>query len=394
LQISIQIDDKLHGPYTVDDVKLLLARRILLPANLAQIEGESEWRPLASIPELSQSQPLPPAASVPMGQELPPPDSVSTLLGYSLPGESIVEEPPSLPPTLSAAPASDSATPPAAKVPEVISAPITQTLYGAPPTDAPPEPREVRPLPTASPTESRKRFHQPFWRRLSWLPWVGRALGILVVGIAVFFLIRHFGHRLGAWLSRPADAAASVQTTESPRQNPPSKSGENSAVRSALQPETVKTTGAAPRPVEVQPAPSVAPASAGVTPQAPKPAEAKLAMEGTVHRLAGDYSLDGSETPFSAYDRKVIGLVQQKWIELLSTHDFVRGQKGKVILKCRLTGSGRVTDLAVDQSEVDDLLAWLCLKAVSDLAPYASLPGSLRQKVKGDVREIQFTFVY
>ncbi len=67
-RIFIQSNGKPVGPSSPEEVKSLISAGWLSPSDLGQYEGETEWRPLSSIPELSDS-PQPTTSPV----QTPPP---------------------------------------------------------------------------------------------------------------------------------------------------------------------------------------------------------------------------------------------------------------------------------------------------------------------------------
>jgi outer membrane biosynthesis protein TonB len=127
------------------------------------------------------------------------------------------------------------------------------------------------------------------------------------------------------------------------------------------------------------------------------PAE-PMKQEGGVRRQALEPGLDVKSSPFGSYDAAFIAAVQTRWFNLLDERDFIRGQAGKVVLEFRLNKDGRITDLRVVESEVSDMLSWLCQRAVLDPAPFRPFPPDLlremQQRTRKDYRDIQFTFHY
>lgn len=71
-RIFIQSNGKPVGPSSPEEVKSLISAGWLSSSDLGQYEGETEWRPLSSMPELSDA---PPASPPPPVQPPPPPKS-------------------------------------------------------------------------------------------------------------------------------------------------------------------------------------------------------------------------------------------------------------------------------------------------------------------------------
>jgi outer membrane biosynthesis protein TonB len=70
------------------------------------------------------------------------------------------------------------------------------------------------------------------------------------------------------------------------------------------------------------------------------------------------------------------------------------GRTGKVVLEFRLNFLGRVSDLKVADTTGDDILAYLCQKAIQESEPFSSWPPELRKQVKSDYRSMRFTFYF
>lgn len=117
----------------------------------------------------------------------------------------------------------------------------------------------------------------------------------------------------------------------------------------------------------------------------------KLRQEGGVARR-GTLSFDVKASDFGTYDAAFIAAVQKRWYDLLDTTPFPQ-RSGKVVLEFRLTYDGRITEMAVSDNEVGEILSLLCQRAVLDPAPYAEWPSDMRRKM-GNHRDVRFTFYY
>ena len=103
--------------------------------------------------------------------------------------------------------------------------------------------------------------------------------------------------------------------------------------------------------------------------------------------------LDVRVTEFSSYDAAFVAAVQQRWYDLLESHQFTQ-QSGKVVLEFRLHSDGRISDMKVDGNEVGEILGWLCQRAILDPSPYAKWPGDMLRSIGTNYREVMFTFYY
>jgi hypothetical protein len=119
-----------------------------------------------------------------------------------------------------------------------------------------------------------------------------------------------------------------------------------------------------------------------------------MRQDGGVRRQRIVPSFDAIGTPFGEYDAEIIRAIQLHWYELGDAQPFNRAQTGRVVLQFRLNYDGRITDMTVIESSVDDIMTYLCERAVQDPAPYARWPSQMRQMIGADYREVRFTFFY
>ena len=119
----------------------------------------------------------------------------------------------------------------------------------------------------------------------------------------------------------------------------------------------------------------------------------KVKMDGGVKRR-GVASLDVKGTTFGVYDAAMVAAVQKRWDDLLEEARFAGDRRGKVELTFRLHYDGRVSDMKRMYSDVGDLWAVYCQKAIQDPSPYEPWPGDMRRMVGASYRELRFTFYY
>jgi outer membrane biosynthesis protein TonB len=127
--------------------------------------------------------------------------------------------------------------------------------------------------------------------------------------------------------------------------------------------------------------------------QNPSIAGEKSKQDGGVKRRGG-VALDVKGTPFGIYDAEFIAAVQQRWHGLLEERQTMAMRSGKVVLNFKLTYNGRIDDMQILASDVGDILALLCRKAVEGNVPYRPWPGDMRRLIGADFREVTFTFYY
>src|SRR5687768_4951155 len=126
----------------------------------------------------------------------------------------------------------------------------------------------------------------------------------------------------------------------------------------------------------------------------PAIAGAKSQQEGGVQKRAHVAMVDAKGSPFGNYDNVFIGIVQERWYNLLENNRFMMDRRGKVVVTFRLHYDGRITQLETDENGVGDLLGLLCQKAILDPAPFPKWPTEMRQRVEVDYRDVRFTFYY
>jgi outer membrane biosynthesis protein TonB len=120
----------------------------------------------------------------------------------------------------------------------------------------------------------------------------------------------------------------------------------------------------------------------------------KMRQDGGVSHFHISPSFDTKATSFGAYDEAFIEAVQQHWYDLIDAQNWTEMHTGRVVLQFNLNYDGRITDMKVIDSDVDDLMSYLCQRAVLDPAPFAKWPSDMRRIIGSDQREVRFTFFY
>src|SRR6185503_18132294 len=99
----------------------------------------------------------------------------------------------------------------------------------------------------------------------------------------------------------------------------------------------------------------------------------KVKQEGGVKRRGQIISPDVAATSFGAYDAAFIAAVQKRWFDILDNTSFSQ-RPGKVVLEFRLKYDGTIVEMRQSQTDVGEVLALICQRAVEDPAPYAAWP--------------------
>ncbi len=108
---------------------------------------------------------------------------------------------------------------------------------------------------------------------------------------------------------------------------------------------------------------------------------------------AGIAAFGVAESPFGAYDKKLIKAVQSHWYELIDRLGIYESAD-VVIVKFALLDDGQVRDLTSTDSGQSSILSLFCEKAIIESSPFDPLPDELRALIGKEPREISFTFYY
>ena len=100
-----------------------------------------------------------------------------------------------------------------------------------------------------------------------------------------------------------------------------------------------------------------------------------------------------AESPFGAYDFKIIKAVQSRWYALIDKFGMYE-RAGLVTVRFELLDDGQVQNWRITDTTVGQFLGLICEKAIIDSAPFDSLPDNLRALVGKEPREASFTFYY
>ncbi len=105
-------------------------------------------------------------------------------------------------------------------------------------------------------------------------------------------------------------------------------------------------------------------------------------------------AFDVQNAPFGQYDAQLIDQVRRRWIALMAERDVAHGNTGKVTIEFQLNYQGQISGLKVVQTEVGDVAAYLCQRAIQECGPFPAWPPNLRSASKQLNRTIRFTFTY
>lgn len=194
----------------------------------------------------------------------------------------------------------------------------------------------------------------------------------------------------------PPQAAFQPQTTA--RQSAPRQAyvpGDLTMARPSDKPQEGKSDAEADDQAQPQPQPQ----PAYQKPRTIAEAQARRGIYGQQSRLVGgvknvapNVSLDVQGTPLGDYIGHMVDAIRNNWYKSLET--LSADATGKVVLRFRLHPDGSVTDMAMVQNEVTDLLATTCERAVLASSPFEKWPRQMRLELPKDNYDITFTFYY
>jgi hypothetical protein len=117
----------------------------------------------------------------------------------------------------------------------------------------------------------------------------------------------------------------------------------------------------------------------------------RMRETGGVNMVNKDPAVDAVQTEYGDYDRELVDAVDACWKHLLKDRQNLVA--GTVMLEFNLHSDGRITDMKLVSSDVDELQALMCQQAVLDPARYKTWPAKMRA-VLSDPRQVRFTFYY
>jgi len=120
----------------------------------------------------------------------------------------------------------------------------------------------------------------------------------------------------------------------------------------------------------------------------------RMKQDGGVQRMAVESSLDVKSSPLGDYHYRMVLAVQEQWYRLLEERRYALERIGKVVIKFDLHSDGTITGLETENSDVGEVLSFLCELSVMQPAPFGRWPMEIRRVIGGDVIPVTFTFNY
>jgi TonB family protein len=343
VKIFIQSDGKALGPCTVEQIQSLLAGGWISPGDLAKYENETDWRAISSFPEFLAKDPI---------------------------ASANLEKP-------------------------TVAAPVAAPKREPAPAAKPLKDKAVATQPPKLPFWKKMRFAIKLpglsmpripWRRIP-LKGLFFALGAAAIVAAIVYLglvtYSSLSRRYQAYQEKRA-VVVKNRATNAPV----------TPVKTPLVEAVAGPALAASNEVAVEAVASVLPAIMLDTNNIEATSMPEEQSQTPAKKRYIAHSMDPQATPFGGYDVSLIQAIQKHWLEILDQQDIVKGRSGKVIVEFRLSAEGKVTNLRVVESSADEMLAYLCRKAIMEQSPWLPWPEELRPLIKNNYREMRFTFYY
>ena len=167
------------------------------------------------------------------------------------------------------------------------------------------------------------------------------------------------------------------------------------ATKPAAQPEMMKNTSASePSPAAASPGAPAVPTiviEPGVPGREIVARKAKLTATGISRTGVATFNV--AQSPFGAYDKKIIRAVQSRWYALIDRFGMYE-RAGAVTVHFELLDDGQIRNMKVSDNTAGQILSLFCEKAIIESGPFEPLPDNLRALVGKEPREASFTFYY
>ncbi|HTS16890.1 MAG TPA: hypothetical protein VMP11_04900 [Verrucomicrobiae bacterium] len=108
---------------------------------------------------------------------------------------------------------------------------------------------------------------------------------------------------------------------------------------------------------------------------------------------AGVAAFNVEESPFGAYDKKVVKAIQSRWYQLIDRYGIYEST-ATVTVYFELFDDGQVKNVKTTDGSENSILSLFCEKAILESGPFDPWPESLRALVGKEPREASITFYY
>lgn len=210
-------------------------------------------------------------------------------------------------------------------------------------------------------------------------------------------------------INNPKSVPAPPSTKTPPKEPEPPKETPNTEPKPKGGLTAGELTQAKP---ELRPSDGLVPNTSGLSPSPPKKERVRTLAQAAANQAEGGMvgqkmlqdggvkknhiapALDVKASPFGAYDQALIAAIENRWFSLLREQHFARDATGAVVVSFRLSADGKITEMKIEDTTVGDLMAYICERAISDPAPFATWPSDMKRIVGKSYRDVHFTFYY
>ncbi|MBX3734587.1 MAG: hypothetical protein KF791_18580 [Verrucomicrobiae bacterium] len=120
----------------------------------------------------------------------------------------------------------------------------------------------------------------------------------------------------------------------------------------------------------------------------------RMQQEGGVQRAGLQSSLNVKASPLGDYNYRMVLAVQERWYRLLEERRFALERQGQVVITFNLHDDGTITSVTTKDSNVGDVLSFLCELSVLQPAPFGRWPPDVRRLIGSESIPVTFTFNY
>lgn len=99
------------------------------------------------------------------------------------------------------------------------------------------------------------------------------------------------------------------------------------------------------------------------------------------------------ESPFGAYDKKIVKAIQSRWYALIDRYGIYE-DTATVTVYFELFDDGQVKNVKTVEGADNSILSLFCEKAIIESGPFDPLPDNLRALIGNEPRPITFNFYY
>jgi hypothetical protein len=119
--------------------------------------------------------------------------------------------------------------------------------------------------------------------------------------------------------------------------------------------------------------------------------KARLVTAGVSREGVAAFNVE--ESPFGAYDKKVVKAIQSRWYQLIDRYGIYEST-ATVTVYFQLLDDGQVKNVKTTDGSENSILSLFCEKAILESGPFDPWPENLRVLVGKQPREASITFYY